>query len=299
MRIVNALAAAAVIAVVVFSGPSDGRAFELVRADGAVTLSNSKEGVAILGGSNLRPGQRSTGSVTIANPGTTTSALALEIGAESETPGTGGGRLWPRMWISIADAGGVIYDGRVADLGRLALGALAAGNERRLTLTAWIAGGDNTIQGAQLSLRFTWLAEADAAPAPTSTAEPTATPAPPTPGAPAPPADLDPNGTVTAEELFSLPSSKTCLSKRRLRVRVRAKPGVKVRSVRVYVNQKRMSTSKGKKATIDLRGLPRGTVRVTLRATLSNGRTLTLKRTYRTCVKSSRPPGTARSKAPR
>ena len=44
-----------------FSGPSDGRAFELVRADGAVTLSNSKEGVAILGGFNLRPGQRSTG----------------------------------------------------------------------------------------------------------------------------------------------------------------------------------------------------------------------------------------------
>src|SRR5687768_2716405 len=128
-HLVNAIVAAVVIAVVIFSGPSDGRAFELVHASGAVTLSNSKEGVAILGGENLRPGQRSAGTVTIANPGTATTALALEVGAEAETIGTGGGRLWQRMWISVANADGVIYEGRVADLGRLTLGALAAGQE--------------------------------------------------------------------------------------------------------------------------------------------------------------------------
>ena len=167
-HLVNALVAAVVMAVVIFSGPSDGRAFELVNASGALTLSNSKEGVAILGGSNLRPGQRSAGSVTIGNPGATTSAIALEVGAEAETVGTGGGRLWQRMWISVADANGVIYEGRVADLGRLGLGALASGSERSFTLTAWMPSGadDNAFQGATLALRFTWLAEADAAPGP-------------------------------------------------------------------------------------------------------------------------------------
>ena len=305
-HLVNALVAAVVMAVVIFSGPSDGRAFELVNASGALTLSNSKEGVAILGGTNLRPGQRSAGSVTIGNPGATTSAIALEVGAEAETVGTGGGRLWQRMWISVADANGVIYKGRVADLGRLGLGALASGSERSFTLTAWMPSGadDNAFQGATLALRFTWLAEADAAPVPTTTAEPTATPGPPSaPGAgapaPTPPTVSDPNRTVTAEQLFTLPSAKTCLSKRQLKVRVRAKRGVKVKSVRVYVNNQRKSSSKGAKATINLRGLPRGTVHVKVRATLSNGRKLTLKRTYRTCVKSSRRPGRARSTAPR
>ena len=125
---------------------------------------------------------------------------------------------------------------------------------------------DNAFQGATLALRFTWLAEADAAPVPTTTAEPTATPGPPSASTrapvPTPPTVSDPNRTVTAEQLFSLPSAKTCLSKRQLKVRVRAKRGVKVKSVRVYVNDQRKSSSKGAKATINLRGLPRGTVHV-------------------------------------
>ena len=66
--------------------------------------------------------------MTIGNPGAATSALALEVGSEGETPGTGGGRLWERMRISVAnEGGGLVYKGRVADLGRLALGALAVG----------------------------------------------------------------------------------------------------------------------------------------------------------------------------
>ena len=54
-HLLNGLVAALVIAVALFSGPADGRAFELVRASGAVSLSNSREGAAILGGSDLRP----------------------------------------------------------------------------------------------------------------------------------------------------------------------------------------------------------------------------------------------------
>ena len=78
-------------------------------------------------------------------------------------------------------------------------------------------------KGATLALRFTWLVEADAAPVPAT---------PETPVAPVAPPVADPNGTVTAEELFSLPPAKACLSKRRLKVRVRAKPGVKVTSAK-------------------------------------------------------------------
>ncbi len=244
--------------------------------------------------------------MTIGNRGSTATAPALEVAPESETAGSGGGRLWDRMRLVISDQdGATIYAGRVADLNRLPMGALAAGAERTYTFTAWLPSGadDNAFQGARLSLRFTWLAEAEPAPAPTTTAEPT--PAAPPADAPlrvarqSPPAATpDPNAAVSAEQLFALPSAKACLSNRALKVRVRAPRGVKVTSVRVYINNKRRGSFKGAKASINLRGLPRGTFGVKLRATLANGRKLTLKRTYRTCATSTRP-GTARSPRPR
>ena len=52
----------------------------------------------------------------------------------------------------------------MADLGRLTLGALAAGGQRTYAVTATLPSGanDNALQGARLSLRFTWLAESTA-----------------------------------------------------------------------------------------------------------------------------------------
>jgi len=49
-----------------------------------------------------------------------------------------------------------------------------------------------------------------------------------------------------------------------------------VKSVRVSINGRRRGSAMGSRATIDIRGLPRGTVRVRVSATLSTGRKLTL-----------------------
>jgi hypothetical protein len=58
----------------------------------------------------------------------------------------------------------------------------------------------------------------------------------------------------------------------------------------VTVNGKRVKTRKGKrvKATVDLRGLPKGIARVSVTVRTAKGRTLRSARTYRTCVPKKR-----------
>src|SRR5688500_8690019 len=126
----NFLAALALVGVLIFGTADSRAAFKLMGASGAVSLSNSREGAAILSGAGLRPGARSSGSVTIGNPGSSETKLALDVTSEGETAGTGGARIWDTLRISISDGSRVVYEGRVADLGRLTLGALAAGGQR-------------------------------------------------------------------------------------------------------------------------------------------------------------------------
>jgi ribonuclease PH len=54
----------------------------------------------------------------------------------------------------------------------------------------------------------------------------------------------------------------------------------------VYVNGKRKARVRGRRlrAPIDLRGLPRGTVRVRVVVRYANGRTASITRRYRTCA---------------
>ena len=193
----------------------------------------------------------------------------------------------------MSDGARVVYEGRVADFGRVGLGALPAGAHRTYTITGWLPDADNALQGARLSLRFTWLAQADAVatpeppvstPEPTPPAPPEPTPAPPAPVAPVAPAP-DANATVGAEQIVSLPSARACVSRRTIRIKVQAPRGVNVKSVTAKVNGRTRGSAKGARATITLRGLPRGTVRVQVTATLANGRKITFKRTYRTCAR--------------
>lgn len=87
-------------------------------------------------------------------------------------------------------------------------------------------------------------------------------------------------------DVVRLPSSKRCLSRRSLRIRLRTPKGAKLRSATVTVNGHRVKTVKGKRlrVPVDLRGLPRGryTVRITVR--LTNGTVLRGSRRYRTCA---------------
>ena len=87
-------------------------------------------------------------------------------------------------------------------------------------------------------------------------------------------ARLDPKRT------FSVP--RTCRSRRRLRIGLRLPVGARVTSVAATLNAKRARTTR-RGTNVDLAGLPRGRVRVTITIRLADGRSATLTKTYRTC----------------
>ncbi|PTL58636.1 S8 family serine peptidase [Paraconexibacter algicola] len=127
-----------------------------------------------------------------------------------------------------------------------------------------------------------------APPAPTPT--PSATPAPqPTPTT----GQGLPTGERPAKVVPSLlggPSTKRCLSRRTVRVTLKAPKGTTLRSVVVTVNgtRRRTVTGTGLRRAISLAGLPKGRVVVKVLATTTTGARLTASRTYRTCTPKKR-----------
>ena len=87
---------------------------------------------------------------------------------------------------------------------------------------------------------------------------------------------------------LGLPSARSCISRRRFRVRVRAPRGARIAGVTVYVNGRRRAVASSRRSVVDLRGLPRGRVRVRLVAVTAGGRHLRQTRVYRTCAASRR-----------
>jgi hypothetical protein len=77
-----------------------------------------------------------------------------------------------------------------------------------------------------------------------------------------------------------------CTSRRSFFIRLRAPRGQRLRSASVYMNGRRVSTVAGRRlrGRVDLRGLPRGTFRVTVVARTTKGRTIRRTRRYRTCA---------------
>lgn len=87
---------------------------------------------------------------------------------------------------------------------------------------------------------------------------------------------------------LGLPPSRTCQSRRRFGIRLRAPRGQKLRRARVYVDGKRVRVVRRRgrlRAIVDLRGKPAGRFVVRIVARTRSGRTLHSKRVYRTCVK--------------
>ncbi|MDT7786280.1 MAG: hypothetical protein QOF58_4699 [Pseudonocardiales bacterium] len=95
-----------------------------------------------------------------------------------------------------------------------------------------------------------------------------------------------PKPTTFASDL-GLPSTGKCVSRRVFRIFLANPRGTRLRSARVYVGRKRVRVLRGARqlrAAIDLRGLPRGTVKVRIVGRGRNGRTYVRTRTYRTCA---------------
>jgi Zn-dependent M28 family amino/carboxypeptidase len=89
------------------------------------------------------------------------------------------------------------------------------------------------------------------------------------------------------------PATRTCRSRRVIRMRLRAPRGDRLRRARVRASRGRVLVrrrGRGFRVRLDLRGVPRGEVRVRVRVTTARGRTLRQTRTFRTCATRRTPP---------
>ena len=86
-----------------------------------------------------------------------------------------------------------------------------------------------------------------------------------------------------------MPAATKCVSRRKFAIHVRRPKGVTFKKVTITVNRKPKVKLKGLKArklkaTVNLRGLPKGKVVVKVVAETTTGTKLTSTRTYRTCA---------------
>jgi hypothetical protein len=134
---------------------------------GSLTLSNTKEGAAILTLAGMRPGDSVTDTVTLGNTGTLPGDLSLATSNLVDTPGPGGGALSGELDLRVRDttnAGSpvTVYTGKIDGLTPVALGTIAAGDSRvyefRVSFPDAGAGAENAYQDSGLSVEFDWAA---------------------------------------------------------------------------------------------------------------------------------------------
>jgi hypothetical protein len=167
-----ALGAIAVAAAAAGNGdPSPPRPVATVTG-GNFELENSRTDMPIFAASDIGPGDRAGGTVTIANDGEEVGELTLRQHDVADTPGTGGGLLSRGMSMRIREVGDpakprLVYDGALALMPALDLGSLGPGQSRVFEFDAVLpdsgspagaASGDNAFQGAALSVGYSWTA---------------------------------------------------------------------------------------------------------------------------------------------
>jgi hypothetical protein len=104
----------------------------------------------------------------------------------------------------------------------------------------------------------------------------------PTPVAPKP---------LAAAKVFSLAAAKRCASRRSLTLTLRKRTtGPKVTSVQVTIGSGKAKTYKGSKlkVPVKLTGLPKGSFKIKVAVTLSDGTKVNLTRSYKTCAPKKR-----------
>ena len=134
---------------------------------GSLTLSNDKEGSAVLSLSGMRPGDSVMDTVTLGNTGTLDGDLSLATSNLVDTPGSGGGTLSGELDLRIRDvtvpaSPVVVYQGKIDALTPVALGTLTAGAARVYEFRVFFPdagpGAENAYQGSAVSVRFDWSA---------------------------------------------------------------------------------------------------------------------------------------------
>ena len=95
---------------------------------------------------------------------------------------------------------------------------------------------------------------------------------------------------ASRRKTIQLPSARTCRSRRDFLIRLRQPKRGRIRSVRVYVNGRRVKVLRGRRlrSRVDLRNLPRRRYTVRVVVTTTRGQRIVSRRRYRTCVPRAR-----------
>jgi spore coat-associated protein N len=140
-------------------------------AAGTLTILNSKEGLAVLTASNMKPGDpATTGVVDVENTGSLSGAFTLSRSGIVDSDGAN--PMSAMLDLVVKDCGDfasgtpacdagdpVKYTGTIAAMGSTALGTFAASEKHRYQFAVTFnSGANNAYQGDSSSVQFDWSA---------------------------------------------------------------------------------------------------------------------------------------------
>jgi spore coat-associated protein N len=292
-RVVNALVRAALAAgatvclALALQSPATRPEVELRLANGALSMSNSLGGAAILTAQDMRPGSSATGSVTIANTGTVWGDFSLSSFDVTDVPGRGGGLLSTALVASVRDmtnplAPRAVYAGPLGSMPPRTLGSFSPGALRTYQFTVALpttAAGLNDLQGGSVTVGYKWSAvtPGDSGPPPTTDPPvgqpPTGgTTPPPTGGSTATPPAVDPpplaltlkgRAKWSARERLGPEVTATCTRTCAIRAAVRVR-GTRT-TLALKVTSKPMASAAGRSMRFTI-AVPRKALRTLRRA---------------------------------
>jgi spore coat-associated protein N len=137
-------------------------------AAGTLTILNSREGLAVLTASNMRPGDSATGTVDVKNTGSLSGAFTLSRSNIVDSDGTF--PMSAKLDLVVKDCGDfssgtptcdlgdpVKYTGTIAAMSSTALGTFAADEKHRYQFAVTFnSGANNNYQGGSSSVEFDW-----------------------------------------------------------------------------------------------------------------------------------------------
>jgi|Tabmets5t2r1_1033131.scaffolds.fasta_scaffold10516_3 spore coat-associated protein N len=139
---------------------------------GTLSMSNSKDGGAIVTAGGMAPGDTLAGDVRISNTGDLAGAYSLSQSNLADSPGPAGGALSSALDVLVQDvtnlaAPATVYSGKLATMGPRDLGTWGPGAARTYRFTVSLPDGgpppspvtgDNAYQGSAVSVKYDWTA---------------------------------------------------------------------------------------------------------------------------------------------
>lgn len=174
MRVAVTIAylALAAVAVAAFHNGREPRARPIAsELGGSFEYENSRQGAPIFTATEIAPGARVTGTVSITNAGDDAGQVTLSQHDLLDQPGSEGGLLSQRLSMQIDDvtapaAPRPVYNGALASMPPRQLGNFAAGESRTYEFAATLlenagdSAAENAVQGASASVAYAWTASA-------------------------------------------------------------------------------------------------------------------------------------------